>query len=126
MNSTENTNLEDLPLGFTVTLRVTSDVLSPEEITKALNCNSSTFYHRGDKHQVGKNYTVRKTNLWSLASDLPRDRSVDEHIIQILNKLNPDLTVWKDLTDKCSADIFCGLFMTVINRGVEISPSTLN
>jgi hypothetical protein len=39
--------------------------------------------------------------------------------------LTPDLAVWKDLTRRFQAQVFCGLFLGDENKGMRLAPATL-
>jgi hypothetical protein len=59
--------------------------------------------------------------MWILeASDqVPGD--LDAQVEEILARLTPDLSVWRDISANHSIDLFCGLFMLQGNEGLSIS-----
>ena len=43
----------------------------------------------------------------------------------LLTHLTDDLAIWRSLTVRFRADIFCGLFLNEMNEGLDLQPSTL-
>jgi len=52
---------------------------------------------------------------------------LDQAINQLLDELNPDPAVWKDLNRQFKCDLFCGLFLGEGggNEGFSLVPETL-
>ncbi len=50
---------------------------------------------------------------------------LDGQIGELLGGLTEDLNVWKALAERFQGNIFCGLFMSEENEGIEISSQTL-
>ncbi len=50
---------------------------------------------------------------------------LDAQISEILDQLTDDTEIWKKLTTRFRADIFCGLFMAEGNEGISLSSETL-
>jgi len=50
---------------------------------------------------------------------------LDGQINEILSRMTADLAVWRSITEKYRADLFCGLFMGVSNEGLSISSQPL-
>lgn len=63
--------------------------------------------------------------IWCLKAPESRGADLDGQISVILDQLTPDLAVWQCLAGNYRLDLFVGLFMESLNRGVEISPASM-
>ena len=109
------------------TLRISGDALVPAAITRALGAEPSAAQIKGES-LVSKstgNVRIAKFGMWRLEATLLEPAVVDSHVIEILEKITPDLSFWKPLTGEFSADLFCGLFMQQTNEGLELWAQTL-
>ena len=108
-------------------LRIYGRDLDPIEITRLLG-NEPTYAQKlGDQIIGQKTGRVRiaKTGMWRLSV---RDREagdLDVQISEILANLTEDLEVWREITSKYQADLFCGLFMRHGNEGLSLSAESL-
>ena len=108
-------------------LRFIGDSLVPEEITELLLCKPSAAYAKGDKRKIkatGRTVTYPR-GAWRLQATEAEPENLNEQIAEIIGKLNPDLSVWKQLSEKYSVDLFVGLFMVHSNEGMDVSPKSL-
>ena len=106
------------------TLRVSGELLDPDEITAILGALPSASQKKGEirvGHVSGQTRTIR-IGMWRLraADKIPGD--LDEQIGELLSALTADLSVWKKLGERFRLDMFCGLFMNGSNEGLSISP----
>jgi len=106
----------------TASLRFFGDDLDPEEMSLALGCQPTSAFRKGE--QIPGRYR-RSANIGSWLLDAPSTDppDVEEAIKGLLASVSSDLRVWRDLTARFSADVFCGLFLDQVNRGFELSPS---
>lgn len=108
-------------------LRISGDELIPEEISTLLGYESSLVQVKG-QILIGKNTgreRIAKTGMWRVKASDCEPGNLDFQISEILEKLSPDLDIWKSISDKYEIDLFCGIFMKVSNEGMEISPKSL-
>nr|HQU84228.1 DUF4279 domain-containing protein [Pyrinomonadaceae bacterium] len=103
-----------------VSLRFFGENLSPEEITELLNCSPTNFYVKG---QIISN-EVSKKGAWLLKTE-KNEKPLEKQIDELLGRLTKNLDVWKLLTTKFKADLFCGLWLYCQNRGTSLSPEIL-
>ena len=109
------------------TLRIMGENLIPAEITNLLGCEPT---HEQTKGQVftskssGSKRTA-KAGIWRLQAKETTPENLDVQIEEIFNKLSSDLDVWESLKTEYDIDLFCGIFMSGSNEGMEISPSSL-
>ena len=102
-----------------VTLRIMGDDLIPDEITTLLGASPTHAETKGDKIVGKKTSFVRiaKTGMWRLWALDREPEDMDGQIHEILNEMTADLIVWRTITKKYHADLFCGLFMRWATRG---------
>jgi hypothetical protein len=51
--------------------------------------------------------------------------SFEPQVEDLLGRLTQDLTVWRELTQRYKADIFCGVWLRNWNRGMGLSPALM-
>src|SRR5688572_9839067 len=69
------------------TLRIFSDTISPDEITKLLQIQPTDRFQKGDSHSQGK--LKRKTNGWFYSTEkLSPSKDTRRHMDLILNALD--------------------------------------
>jgi hypothetical protein len=70
---------------FHVRLAVVGDELDPDQITQRLNLKPTRTRRRGDAVQRPRATIVEKRGSWEVASRLPRERPLAEHIDDVLS-----------------------------------------
>jgi hypothetical protein len=110
-----------------VALRITGDEIVPSDVTSLLGCEPTKGVVKGQKfkHENARLERVAKTGMWSLSATDRQPEDLDSQIFEILGKLSTDLTVWKQIAQLYSLDLFCGLYMQESNEGIIISPSSI-
>jgi hypothetical protein len=108
----------------TVAVRFFGDELEPSELSALLGCEPSMQYRRGDPVSPGRP-NIRKCGAWLLSAEDRQQEALDEQLEGIFAKLTQDLEVWKSLSSRFDADVFCGLFMNESNEGFSLSRNTL-
>lgn len=108
------------------TLRFFGDDLDPGEITSALGQSPTVGVPKGGVWLTFGGVERRaKTGSWRRTTERREPGDLDGHIAELLDPLTQDLDVWRSLTKRFQADIFCGLFLSSGNEGVSLLPSTL-
>lgn len=110
-----------------VTLRIYGDDLVPEEITKLLGVAPTHSAFKGQETIGRKTGKVRtaKAGMWRLCASDREPENIDDQIQEIFNQIPADVAVWKSITKKYRANLFCGLFMSQTNDGLSISPQSM-
>jgi hypothetical protein len=108
-----------------VSIRFFGDDLNPAEITRILGRDPSTQYRRGDSRTIGGREYAKKYGAWIAAAENQRPEAIDAQLGELLASMSQDLTVWRTLTSRFSADVFCGLFMDESNEGFSLSSVTV-
>lgn len=108
-----------------VCLRVFGDDLDPDIISQMLQHDPSYQIRKGEKI-VGRHSRYERISpvgSWQLVSDQSEKVPIEKHIFCLLTRLNKNLEVWEELSQKYSVDLFCGLFLDeAFNRGFSLSP----
>jgi len=110
-----------------VTLRIGSDDLIPDEITRLLGATPTRTETKGEKIVGRKTGKVRiaKMGVWRLNALDREPEDMDSQIQEILSQTTSDLAVWQSLSEKHQIDLFCGLFLGGSNEGMTLSAKSL-
>ncbi|GLK57069.1 hypothetical protein JOD31_003102 [Methylopila capsulata] len=103
-------------------LRIFGDDLDPDEMTKLLGCSPTASARKGD---VRAKKFKERTGRWQLQADVRVPGDLNGQLKEIFAKLVCDIDVWKRVTTHYECDVFCGLFMSEVNEGIELDPSIL-
>jgi Domain of unknown function (DUF4279) len=109
----------------TAALRIFGESLDPNEISQRLGCAPTHSHRKGELRSTRTNM-LHRMGMWRLVAEDSEPEALDAQVARLLDKVTPDLEVWKDLGTRFSVDMFCGLFMNESNEGLELSPSTLH
>ena len=108
-----------------VTLRIKGETLDPEEITRLLGADPTRSRKKGDIRPHPRWHIEERAGSWQLESSLEPGIALEQHINTLLDKVTSDLSVWTELAVRFGMDLYCGLFLDSWNRGLELSPETL-
>lgn len=107
-----------------VTLRFFGDELDPDELSRQLGSQPTLSRRKGDVI-TGQGDRRAETGSWLLSSERQSKSPLELQIAALFGRLTNDLSVWKQLTGRFYADLFCGLWSEAFNRGTELSPQIL-
>lgn len=113
--------------GSAASLRFTGYDLDPEELTQLLEC-APTHAERKGQESVGKVTGRKRTaprGVWRLRAEPRNPGDLDAQIAEILDRLTDNTDVWRGLTSRYRADVFCGLFLKESNEGIDVTNRTL-
>lgn len=108
-----------------VSVRFFGEDLEPEALTRALGCEPTTHYRKGDKRVSGGREYTRKYGAWVLAAEDREPEAVDEQLTALFGRMSQDMSVWKELVSRYDANVFCGMFMGESNEGFSLAPASL-
>lgn len=110
-----------------VTLRIGSEDLIPDEITKLLGATPTHTQTKGEQIVGRKTGHVRiaKMGMWRLCAKDREPEDMDGQIEELLRQTTSDLAVWRSIGEKHEIDLFCGLFLGVSNEGMSLSSKSL-
>jgi len=111
----------------TAVLRFFGDDLDPDEVSALLGCNPTSAVRKGDILTMGSTGRTRiaKTGRWSLNAADCGPEDIESQVFAILGGLTGDMDVWRSLSKRFEADLFCGVFMGSGNDGLVLSPKAL-
>ena len=108
-----------------VSLRFFGEDLDPNVITSILGIHPTKSCRKGDIFH-GKVYDrIEKIGKWLYSIKPCAGVSLEDQINNLFDRLPADLEVWRELTTRFEADLFCGLWLKQWNRGLDFSPETL-
>jgi Domain of unknown function (DUF4279) len=105
----------------TVSLRIFGDDLDPEEVTRLLRCLPTQSRRKGEVIPGKGMQRVARQGSWLLESNLPRSVDLEAQINNLIDRTTADLDTWASLSQRFSVDLFCGVFLTHLNEGFELS-----
>ena len=107
-------------------LRFFGDDLDPDEITGRLGGQPTVGARKGGTWltSVGVEKTAFQ-GQWRITVDRRSPGNLDGQVRELFAPLTTDLGVWKELSSRFQADVFCGLFMNEYHEGISLSPETL-
>ncbi len=91
-----------------VRLKITSKILSPEEINTSLNIQCDKSWKVGDKR--GKSNIIERNNGWILNSGMDEKLDLELHISALLDRLSNSKEKIKSITKHCTVDFSCALY----------------
>ena len=106
-------------------LRVTGDELDPAEITRLLGAEPSSSQIKGQELTSKSGVRIARVGHWHLEARPTKPEDMNAQVSEILERLTPDLLVWRALSERFDIDLFCGWFMGESNEGVGLSPKAL-
>jgi hypothetical protein len=110
----------------TVSLRIFSKHLQPDEITQQLGFPPTEAAKTGEKKAKPKGGTrVIRQGFWFLNYGENDSVLLEDKIVGLLENLTDELDIWKKITDEYTTDIFCGVFMDNWNEGFGLSPACM-
>jgi hypothetical protein len=68
---------------------------------------------------------IARSGSWRLKVERRSPGDLDAQIAELFVTLSLDLAIWKDLSTRFRADVFCGLFLRESNEGISLAPETL-
>jgi len=108
------------------TLRFFGDDLDPDEITRFLGAEPTVGVRKGESWATSLDAEkISKRGSWRLQTARRQPGDLDGQIAELFAPLTTDLSIWRDLTKRYEADVFCGVFMLEGNEGLSLSPGIL-
>ena len=112
---------------LSVSVRIAGDTLDPAEITRRFGVTPKFAASKGDQVKRGHRTVTQRSGIWTyrLTGEGSADRELDDAIVALLARLPDDSTMWRELAQRFTIDVFCGLFMGSENQVADLRPSTL-
>jgi hypothetical protein len=113
------------PLGSShATLCIYGDDLDPERITRLLGSPPSRSHRRGD--EVSSRLPGRAEGAWFLEDELPEGGTLADKIVNILQRVIDDTSIWAEFGRRYRVRMSCGLFIEHENEGFAIPSDVLD
>jgi hypothetical protein len=106
---------------FCVSLNIGGDDLDPDEITRLLGASPTEACRIGDAIPRRNHTFTAKSGSWSIRTKRSTS-DIEEQLTELFAKLNGDTEVWRSLTSRYHAELFCGVFLSWFGHGFSMSP----
>jgi hypothetical protein len=107
---------------FCVSLNFIGDDLDPDEVTRLLGASPTEAYRISDAMPRRNHTFTAKSGSWSIRT-ARSTRDIEEQLTELFAKFNGDPEVWRSLTSRYDAELFCGVFLSWFGHGFSMSPS---
>lgn len=104
---------------FCVRLSIWGDDLDPDEITRLLGASPTDAWRKGDVNPWSG--FPKLTGSWSIKTERSTG-DVEEHLTELVAGLSSHPAVWKALTSRYRADLYCGFFLAGLGHGISMTP----
>ena len=108
-----------------IALRVTSDDLEPERITRMLGVNPTFAARKGEAIDHGGVPVMQRAGTWSYALPASPEWELGDAIDTLLEQLPADPALWESLAGWAQVAVVCGLYVHDPHRGADLPPDTL-
>jgi hypothetical protein len=112
----------------TASFRLFGDTLNPQVVSEQLGLAPTTAGAKGELRPSRKKSPALRwrTGSWILESRLPRSSKLDEHLRDVLDRLEAHAGEIRGFVAQGHrADIFCGCFLDATNEGTLLDPGTI-
>ena len=107
---------------FCVRLRFSGGDLAPDELTRLLGAPPTEAYRRGDTVQIPRPPHPATAGTWAIHTERST-KDIEAQLNELFARLTSDLEVWRSLTSRYDADLFCGVFIASFGHGFSMSPA---
>ena len=108
-----------------IELRVTSDDLDPDRITRMLGVVPSVAARKDESVDVDGVPVTQPTGVWRYALPASPEWELSDAIDTLLEQMSPDPALWESLSGWANVSVICGLYVHDVNRGADLHPDTL-
>lgn len=117
----EKTQADEEHDEYCVSLRFFGDDLDPDEVSRLLDCAPTNSARRGDIIQRRTRSYTAPHGSWHLSTERSHE-DIETQLSSMFERLTDELSVWKTLTTRFNADLFCGVFLVSQGHGFDMSP----
>ena len=107
---------------FCVRLRFFGDDLDPDELTRLLGAPPTEAHRRGDTLPRPKPSHTAPGGYWAIATERST-HDIEAQLTDLFARLTTDFEIWRSLTSRHDADLFCGVFIAWFGHGFSMSPA---
>jgi hypothetical protein len=110
---------------FRATLRIFGIIDDLDEITRNLALAPTRIHRKGEPKFPSRPENVWKEDAWFYEPPVDRKRPLEEHIMELWDRLRPHMKYLKELKKTHRLDIFCGYRSDCDHAGFEVSHKCL-
>jgi hypothetical protein len=107
-----------------IALRVTSDDLDPDRITRMLGVNPTFAGRKGEQVDVRGVPLTQSTGSWRYALPASPEWELGDAIATLLEQLPPDPALWESLAAWAEVAVVCELHVHDVARSGNVPPDT--
>lgn len=108
-----------------ITLRVSSDDLDPERITRMLGVAPTFAGRKGEQVDQAGVPVTQRTGAWTYALPASPEWELGDAIDTLLERLPADPALWESLAGWANVTVVCELFAHADDRSARLPPDTL-
>ena len=108
-----------------IELRVSSDDLDPDRITRMLGVVPSAAARKDESVDVDGVPVTQPTGVWRYALPASPEWELSDAIDTLLEQMPADPALWESLSGWADVAVICGLYVHDVNRGADLHPDTL-
>lgn len=108
-----------------IALRVASDDLDPDRITRMLGVNPTFAARKGEAVDVHGVPIIQRTGTWRYALPPSPEWELGDAIATLLEQLPADPALWESLAGWADVAVVCELYVHDVARSGNVPPDTL-
>jgi hypothetical protein len=97
-----------------VSIRISGKDLDPKNVGELLSFKES------EKTTTNIGYSKSGITHWSISLKSKKRLPLEDKIEALFSNFTDDDDIWKQVTEKLDADIFCGMFLDTYNEGLHL------
>jgi hypothetical protein len=109
---------------FSATLRIFGEIGDLDAISRTLGLQPKHTHRKGERKSPSRPDTW-KEDAWLYEPPVDENRSLEEHIMALWDRLRPNMDFLKSLKASHKVDIFCGYRSNSCTAGFEVSHECL-
>jgi hypothetical protein len=107
-----------------LTVRLYGDSLDPAMVTRRLCVSPTHCCRKGDRFYGDEGELAARTGIWTFIRKVETG-SLDHHVLSLLQYLNGNPAVWRDLTSQHQAELNIVAYMWQWNQSIQLSADTI-
>lgn len=109
-----------------VSLRFAGEDLDPEVVSRGLGLRPDKSYRKGEIASWGRfKGRAAESGFWHLSTEALEPGDLNAQITDMLTHATSDVSAWRNISERYSGNLFCGLFMKTMNEGLSLPAATM-
>ena len=109
-----------------ISLVIDGDDVDPDILSAQIGSQPTDSGRKGDVRRRGKMDFKATRGFWRLSTERRADAQLEDQIVELFDRLTPDMAFWEQLGANYEVSLFCGLWLKRWNRGTILSARTLS